>query len=431
MGRTVLRWRGGLLAALTLVSSGLAQEASWRVIADPGDVSRGHSPVSVWLEVGRDIPEERRFGDPERWLASVRPVLSGGTPRVAQLDWGRRRDERGRLVALGVHWIEPELTAGEPVELELDLMPVSEMKPEHFDLLRSPRFRYADRDEHRELLLGDRPLWRHETVFDPERFEATYKTYHHLYGFDGRKLITKGPGGKYPHHRGLFIGWSKTIAAGEEHNFWFAGEGRSESQQHRGSAPEREALGHVMARSISTSEWVSGERGVIVRDRRTLTTWAQPEGLRLMDFEIKLASASGEVLLDGDPAHAGIQFRAAQEVAEAESCTYLRPASAEGGENDNWSECPWVVGRFPVGGQAYAVMHMDHPDNPRPTVYNTRSYGRFGAFFTATLREGEPLVLRYRILVLDGEKHAGLAAEDCQGLYRAFVEPVRTELTRE
>src|SRR5207248_9514956 len=64
-----------------------------------------------------------------------------------------------------------------------------------------------------ELRYGDRPVLRYMCApFDdtsPETREATFKVYHHLYDPSGSRLVTNGPNGLYPHHRGLFYGFNK------------------------------------------------------------------------------------------------------------------------------------------------------------------------------------------------------------------------------
>jgi hypothetical protein len=70
---------------------------------------------------------------------------------------------------------------------------------------------------------------------------------------------------------------------------------------------------------------------------------------------------------------------------------------------------------------------MDHPDNPRPIIYSTRSYGRFGSFFTGKVDEGKPLHQKYRLLVTNGA--TGLAAPDeYAALYHDFIAPVKVTI---
>lgn len=78
---------------------------------------------------------------------------------------------------------------------------------------------------------------------------------------------------------------------------------------------------------------------------------------------------------------------------------------------------------------------FDHPDNPRPTVYNTRAYGRLGPFFRATLKEGEPLVVRYRLLVRALPDAAGpvlveRTAESLSREHASYANPIVVRLAR-
>jgi len=66
------------------------------------------------------------------------------------------------------------------------------------------------------------------------------------------------------------------------------------------------------------------------------------------------------------------------------------------------------------------VLHTNHPDNPKGTVYSAyRDYGRFGAFFKETINSGETLTLRYQIWVAEGQMPE---RQMCAGKYSAFVD---------
>src|SRR5689334_1069240 len=83
-----------------------------------------------------------------------------------------------------------------------------------------PGWAFADGDGWRELRLNGVPVLRHMNVFDPERRAETFKPFTHVFDFAGKDFITKGPGGDFTHHRGIFIGWNKTILAGKSYDFW-------------------------------------------------------------------------------------------------------------------------------------------------------------------------------------------------------------------
>src|SRR5262245_7250087 len=64
--------------------------------------------------------------------------------------------------------------------------------------------------EYLEVLLKGKPVARYMYAYDkstPKRLDETYKPYLHVFDADGKALITKGVGGEYTHHRGIFAGW--------------------------------------------------------------------------------------------------------------------------------------------------------------------------------------------------------------------------------
>ena len=66
--------------------------------------------------------------------------------------------------------------------------------------------------KHLDILSGDKVLVRYMYEHDTstaEKKHATYKPYLHVFDAEGKAPITKGPGGQFTHHRGIFIGWSK------------------------------------------------------------------------------------------------------------------------------------------------------------------------------------------------------------------------------
>ena len=68
-------------------------------------------------------------------------------------------------------------------------------------------------EKHIDLSLGDRKISRY--VYErmkPEDRERTYKPFFHLFDSKGKNFITKGPGGKFTHHRGIYFGFSKCSA---------------------------------------------------------------------------------------------------------------------------------------------------------------------------------------------------------------------------
>ena len=67
--------------------------------------------------------------------------------------------------------------------------------------------------EHLDIVRPDgQPILRYmysRDTSDEQRTFDTAKIFAHVLAPGGETTLTKGPGGKFPHHRGIFIGWSK------------------------------------------------------------------------------------------------------------------------------------------------------------------------------------------------------------------------------
>lgn len=258
------------------------------------------------------------------------------------------------------------------------------------------------------------------TPFDGEYPELHYKVYTHLYDFAGALPITKGDGGKYPHHRGLFIGWKDTRAGDQLVDTW----SRSTSG---GKLPgfqqwiewTRLAIYARDATQEARILWAASGGASFMEEVRTIRAFEAGAGLRALDFRSTLRSLGGTIELRGDPQHAGMHVRMAQEVAENEGETrFLLPAGARALEDDTVEGAWWVCASMPVRGKRYWVLHMTSPELPTGVpVYSIRKYGRFGAFFEPDVAEGKDFEAAFRIIWTE----TPLDQEACEALYRDFA----------
>lgn len=287
----------------------------------------------------------------------------------------------------------------------------------------SESFKFVDGDGFRDLVYGDQKITRDMIKWDPNDRANTFKPFTHVYAFNGDGFITKGPGGLYTHHRGIFFGFKTQYG-----DFWHCPDVH---QEHEKYLTDQEFVGPIVAREVATNLWMDKENKPVVRDTRDVKTWRIAADQLVMDYDITVESLKGEINLGGDPHHAGFHFRADNEVAGADqkagktgTAKYVRPPQATSRPNDFWDNENWVASLFTVRNQPYVVVHMDDSTNPRPIVYSTRSYGRFGSFFIGKVDEGKPLHLKYRLIVMDGAK--GLDSPDhYAAMYHDFVSPVK------
>jgi hypothetical protein len=193
--------------------------------------------------------------------------------------------------------------------------------------------------------------------------------------------------------------------------------------------------GVLVGRHRVAIDWHGEKKEVFAREQRELAAYnlgSDGQGL-LIDFSSRLTAVAGPVKLDGDPQHAGFQFRAAQEVAEkTKSQTYyVRPDGVgKPGQTRNWPgdkhqvNLPWKAMSFVVGGQRYTVAYLDHPANPKESRWSERDYGRFGCYFEYELTSEKPLEIRYRLWIQPGE----MTVAEVARLSADFAEPVEVSV---
>ncbi len=254
-----------------------------------------------------------------------------------------------------------------------------------------------------------RYMYDHDESSEQRIFE-TYKVFHHVFDEKGENLLTNGPDGEnpytkkilYPHHRGIFIGWNKLQFEGKSYDTWHMTNGVRQIHE---KFIEKKADAEKAA-STALIHWKNGQGKVMVEEKRTTTVY-RPEGetIVLLDFETELKALNGEVYLNGDPEHAGFQYRPHDGVAKGPAegkAKYL--FQKEGIDPKKDKDLPWVALEYGLNGKRYSVLYMSDPANPNAdAVYSAyRDYGRFGEFFKHTIPSGQTLKLRYRIRVSEG-----------------------------
>ena len=264
-----------------------------------------------------------------------------------------------------------------------------------------------------DLMYGKRKITRYMYDSDEsseQRIFETYKVFHHVFDEKGENLLTNGPDGenpykksvKYPHHRGIFIGWNKLQFEGKSYDTWHMTKGVRQIHQkflsNKGDAEK--------ATSTTLIHWKNGEDKVMVEEKRTMIVYPPgDETIVLLDFETELKAPNGEIYLDGDPEHAGFQYRPHDDVAKGPAdvkAKYL--FHKEGIDPKKDKDLPWVAMEYGLNDKRYSVQYMSDPANPNAdAVYSAyRDYGRFGEFFKHTIGAGQTLKLRYRICVSEG-----------------------------
>jgi hypothetical protein len=239
---------------------------------------------------------------------------------------------------------------------------------------------------------------------------------HPLYGPEG-EVLTKDYSPDHPHHRGLYWAWPEVTWKGETRDLHalqgvFARPVRIARQEAAGGCAVLEA----------ESVWKWGDAEPIVGERATISVAPLKEGRRAIDFALRFeALADGVTLARRGRSHYGgfncrLSARASQTIV-THADTNRSPAEA-------WA-C--LTGVPPLGKGPVSVVLLQDPANPGYpgdwVQYPNLNWLQptFPASGTAfELRRGQPLTLRFRVVVSAAEPSAEtlrlLAAEYAESL---------------
>jgi hypothetical protein len=275
--------------------------------------------------------------------------------------------------------------------------------------------------EHVDVVYKGRTLTRFMTARDdstPERTHETYKTYMHVIDPldpDGKRYITKGAGGKFTHHRGIYIGFSRMKAGPHGGDWWHC---KKDERQAYTKIISQDAGDDKIVLTVGV-EWRKGDVVCVSEERQFTVHKPDAKGSFLIEKVAKLTAVVGDVELKGDPEHAGCQFRPDNEVASNKSAKYLAPGKAAVG-NKGVKDLPWVAESYKLGDRNYLIQHMCDPGLPKGTVYSAyRDYGRFGAYFVDKIPKGETKSYRFGFYISTGTLPD--SEDEMQARWKAFA----------
>jgi hypothetical protein len=287
-----------------------------------------------------------------------------------------------------------------------------------------------------DLTLGGKPVLRY--MYAPYEKPAdlakgaltnpTLKVWHHAFDPATGTRLTNGPEGKFPHHRGLYMGFNNVSYGDQKADVWHGRNGESE----RHEAFVSGTAGPLFGRHVVKVGWHGKDGKPFAHETRQMTVYKMPGGL-LYEFQSEVTTPLEKVRLDGDPQHAGFHFRANAAVeANAKQTYFLRPdGKGKEGEEKNWDpkskkgpvNLPWDAMCFVLDGKRYTALYLDHPANPKEARGSERTYGRVGNYFEYDLTPDKPLRVRYRVWLQPGE----MTQEQCEVMSKAFTTPVSVQ----
>ncbi|MBI3856221.1 MAG: PmoA family protein [Planctomycetes bacterium] len=387
-------------AAIVLLLALPQQSASFQITVDAGKHDRKNTVVSLPVTL------------PAASAGATTAILEDGSGKTLQGQIASGRELR---------FILPELKAGQSASFKVTFIREADKRDEIFAWNDSA-------GDFAELSLGKRPLLRYMYKPLDESSKAardeTFKIFHHLYDPKGERFVTKGTGGLFPHHRGIFYGFNKvTYGENKKCDVWHC---TGDAYQSHEKFLLAEA-GPVYGRHRLAIAWHGVKKEVFASEERDLTVYSLPGGT-LVEFVSEVSPLIAPVVLDGDPQHAGFHFRASADVSEKTKgqTYYLRPDGQDKfGATRNWPgqkthvNLPWDAMSFVVADTRYTVAYLDRPDNPKEARFSERDYGRFGSYFEKTLQKDDRLSVRYRVWLQEGE----MKGEDVARLSADFLDP--------
>jgi hypothetical protein len=239
----------------------------------------------------------------------------------------------------------------------------------------------------------------------------------------------------HPHHRGLWF----THGDVNGYDFW----ANEDSQKGAGKGKGKVVLlkinkiqsGKTSGYIDATFEWQAGG-ATLLRENRRMTFYSDPR-LRIIDFDATLSPEQDVTFGDTKEGMFAIRLAAPLEeeqpkdIPEPKRTGKLANAQNKIGEKNVWGKkSEWCDDSGVIDGEPLGVAIFDNPNNPRqPTYWHARGYGLFATNIFGlkdfekgrlpdgglTLRPGQPLRFRYRVVIHPGDAYSGVRA-----MYEAY-----------
>ena len=268
-----------------------------------------------------------------------------------------------------------------------------------------------------DVLQDGKTVARFMTAHDvstPAKHLETYKPYLHVFDASGALRLTKGPGYNFPHHRGIMVGFMKITVDGKSYDRWHMVKG---DQVVTAVQPSADGF----AASIDWQGATAQDKPILTEER--LFKFTKPGAPFYLGIEMActLKPEHGEARIDGDPEHAGAQFRPS-EMIDVTKTTYVYPGKDV--QIHKVRDLTWVAEVFTVEGRTFTALLLNHPSNPKDTAFSAyRDYGRFGAFPKGVATPEAPFKLRYKWVVAEGDVRDAAAFQQAYNAFAGVNEP--------
>jgi hypothetical protein len=210
----------------------------------------------------------------------------------------------------------------------------------------------------------------------------------------------------HPHHRGLFLAWH-AMEGSRPADFW--GWGQFAPTNDRAITNRSLKLLEADAQHVrleARNDWVA--EGETLIEETTMISAGQQQGLYVIDFDFRLLPKSDITLKQ--TAFSGFCIKSRKE----DNAVYSNPqgevklaAPHHLKPESDWPAADWYDYTVALtGGKTIGAAVVDHPGNPPSLWHNLQPIAMLNPCIVApgpvTLKAGQPLRLRYRVVTHDG-----------------------------
>lgn len=398
-----------LFALLSVCFADLSAQTVARLTVEAEKMERNNVPVSANLDKITFLADSS--------LQFFEVTRSGKVPVAFQVEHG----PHGRLI----WWIlQGKTPAGKKRVFELAQ---GKSAPSHM-----PEITTSLENGGLVIRSGNRPVlnYQYETVYPPKGVDTVFKRsgfIHPLWSPEGKVLTNIQPRDHY-HHYGIWNPWTHTEFRGDTLDFWnlyskqgtvrFAGFTKKESGPVYGGFRARQE--HV-AKPYT-------EKTVALNEIWDVRVFNLQNGMWLWDFTTELNCATSDPVTLLEYRYAGFGFRATDQWTNKNS--HVLTSEGNTRKDADGSTAKWCIMQGEVDGSDAGILFMGYPSNynfPEPLRIwpENANGGRGDMFFNFAptknmdwkLEPGKTYVLRYRMLVYDGD----LSAEEAEQTWQAFA----------
>ena len=283
---------------------------------------------------------------------------------------------------------------------------------------------------------GDKDLlsYQFETSYPPEGIDSVFKRsafIHPLRTPSGKVLTQIRPEG-HRHHYGLWNPWTHVYFEGDTLDFWnlYKKEGTVRFSGFN-TVEEGEEFAEYSALHEHVAFKKNGEKKVALNEIQTVKVHHVEENSYLIDFTFEYETASESPFKILEYRYAGFTWRAT-EAWNKENSEIFTSAGIDRSGADG-SKAKWYVLQGDLGEDYGGAVVMSHPDNfnhPEPIRSWPADMTEQGDVFICfcptkfsdwLLEPGNTYILKYRMLVYDGE----WSAEEAESVWQNYASEMK------